>query len=201
MADYYQPSTTTGTGPTDQDDQTASPTQGQDNSQNVAPGTPLAQDSPPAPAEDAAPETTPAEGPAIEQAPEATEPAQTTTAPAGNTESYDALVDKLIGQLGFDNVSEPQKSELIDAIKERIETRVLRVLMTSLTEEQNKNLEEKVKAENLDEKAIIEFISREAPNASAMIVSALDDLYMEMKQEVDTLTRAAGAQVADKQQQ
>lgn len=181
MADYYQPSTTTGTGPTDQDDQSTSPPKEQDATEESVPATPTAEP---------APSTVPT-----------AEPAQTEAVPEGDTKSYDALVDKLISQLGFDGVSEPQKSELVDAIKERIETRILRVLMTSLTEEQTKKLEEKIKAENLDEKAIIEFISREAPNASTVIVSALDDLYMEMKQEVDTLTRAAGAQVADKQQQ
>lgn len=183
MTDYYQPANTTGTdmGDVDKQEPTVQP-----------PAEPVSEPTPP-----------PAE-PAVETPEPPKEEDKETPAPAddagGQTQSYDALVDQLIKQLGFENVPEPQRADLVDAIKERIETRVLRVLMTSLTEEQTKQLEEKVKAENLDEKAIIEFISREAPNASQMIVSALDDLYMEMKEEVDTLTRAAGAATADKQQ-
>lgn len=108
-----------------------------------------------------------------------------------NENVYDAFVEKLIEQLGFGNVSEPQKSKLIDSIRQRVEARVLRVLATSLTNEQNKELSEKVKQENLNEEAIIDYLVKNAPNASTAISRAMEDLYMEMKEETDTLMQVA----------
>lgn len=194
MADYYQPATTTTT--TDDTTESTSP-----NGDVQAPPQEMTPAQPPAP-EPASP-IPPTTEPSIPAPPPPPPKEETAQGSAGDDKqmlSYDAMVDRLIKQLGFENVPEPQKANLVEAIKERIETRVLRVLMTSLTEEQTRRVDEKIKQESLDEKAIIELLTREAPNASDTIVGALDDLYMEMKQEVDTLMGVASATVVNKQQ-
>jgi len=118
-----------------------------------------------------------------------------------NKNVYDAFVEKLVEQLGFTNVSEPQKSKLIDSIKQRVEARVLRVLATSLTSEQNKELSEKVKRENLNEEEIIDYLVKNAPNASTAITRAMEDLYTEMKEETDTLMQVATVEAVSGQKE
>ena len=113
-------------------------------------------------------------------------------------EAYNVFVEALIKDLGFDKVDEPQKSKLIDAIKQRVEARVLRTLMTSLTKEQSDEINKEIEEKGLSEDAIVKLLTEKAPNASAAILSALDDLYMEMKEETDLIWKAAGAKaVAD----
>jgi hypothetical protein len=111
-------------------------------------------------------------------------------------EAYNAFIDQLLIQLGFDKLEEPQKGQLVDAVKQRVEARVLRTLMTSLTEEQTKELNTEIEGKGLSEEAIINLLVEKAPNASTAILSALDDLYMEMKEETDMLWKAAGAKAA-----
>lgn len=108
--------------------------------------------------------------------------------------AYDAFIDALIEDLGFNDLQDPQKTELVNAIRQRVETRVLRTLLTSLTQEQTDEINKEIDAKGLTEEAIIELLSQKAPNASATILSALDDLYQEMKEETDVIWKAAAGQ-------
>ena len=82
------------------------------------------------------------------------------------------------------------KSKLIDSIKQRVEARVLRVLATSLTSEQNKELSEKVKQENLNEEEIIDYLVK-TPQRLNSNYSRHGRSYTEMKEETDTLMQVA----------
>ena len=115
--------------------------------------------------------------------------------------SYNAFVDALILDLGFDKAGEKEKEKLAEAIKRRVEARVLRVLMSSLTNEQREELDKEVEEKGLQEDAIVKLLSEKAPNASSAILSALEDLYTEMKEETNMLWEAAGAKAAAKNTQ
>jgi len=123
-------------------------------------------------------------------------PVDAAKAASSPQEAYNAFIEQLLVDLGFDKLEEPQKGNLVDSIKERVEARVLRTLMTSLTKEQTKELNIEVEEKSLSEEAIINMLVEKAPNASTAILSALDDLYMEMKEETDMLWKAAGAKKA-----
>lgn len=110
------------------------------------------------------------------------------------SKAYDAFIDALIEDLGFNDLQDPQKTELVNAIRQRVETRVLRTLLTSLTQEQTDEINKEIDEKGLTEEAIIELLTQKAPNASATILSALDDLYQEMKQETDVIWKAAAGQ-------
>lgn len=112
-------------------------------------------------------------------------------------DNYNAFVEKLIVDLGFDKVQEPEKSELIKAIQQRIEARILSTLMTSLTEQRANELDEQIEKEGLKEQQIIELLAKE-PGASAKIIQAMDDLYQEMKEETDALWAASAAKASNK---
>lgn len=112
-------------------------------------------------------------------------------------DNYNAFVEKLIVDLGFDKIQEPEKSELIKAIQQRIEARILSTLMTSLTEQRANELDEQIEKEGLKEQQIIELLSNE-PGASAKIIQAMDDLYQEMKEETDALWAASAAKASNK---
>lgn len=127
-------------------------------------------------------------------------PVQAAQSASNPQEAYNAFIEALIVDLGFDKLEGPQKDQLIDAIRERVETRVLRTLMTSLTQEQSDEIDREVKEKGLTEEAIINLLVEKAPNASTAIISALDDLYMEMKEETDILWKAAGVQAAGQKQ-
>jgi len=121
--------------------------------------------------------------------------------PAGIVEDpkdvYNNFVDRLVQEFGYSDLPENEKAQLVDAMKERIETRVLQTLMTSLTKEQSDEMDREVKEKGLSEEAIIDLLSKKAPNASTAILSALDDLYLEMKEENDVIQKAALAQAQD----
>jgi len=104
---------------------------------------------------------------------------------------YDNFVNRLISEFGYDKLEEPQKTKLIDSIKKRIENRVLRVLLTNLTQEQSDEIDKEVKGRGLKEEDIVKLLSEKAPNAAQTILTSLDDLYLEMKQENDAIWRAA----------
>lgn len=110
--------------------------------------------------------------------------------------SYNAFVEALIVDLGFDKAGEQEKVKLAEAIKRRVEARVLRVLMSSLTDEQRAELDKEVAEKGLQEEAIIKLLSEKAPDASNAILSALEDLYTEMKEETNMLWEAAAAKTA-----
>jgi fused signal recognition particle receptor len=109
-------------------------------------------------------------------------------------EAYDIFVDELLKDLGFEKLEEPRRSELIDAIKLRVEARVLRVLITSLTKEQAEEFEQEIEEKELSQEETIKLLSEKSPNSSAAVLSALDDLYVEMKEETELLWKVAAAQ-------
>ena len=154
----------------------------------------VGSEAPPAPADETPSGGAPTGGGSDDSA---TTPLDAAKAASTPQEAYNAFVDQLLLQLGFDKLEEPQKGQLVDAIKQRVEARVLRTLMTSLTEEQTKELNEEIEGKGLSEEAIINLLVEKAPNASTAILSALDDLYMEMKEETDMLWKAAAAKAAN----
>lgn len=109
-------------------------------------------------------------------------------------EAYDIFVDQLLKDLGFEKLQEPKRSELIDAIKLRVEARILRVLITSLSKEQAEEFEKEIEEKGLSQEQIIKLLAEKSPNSSAAILSALDDLYSEMKEETELLWKVAAAQ-------
>lgn len=115
-------------------------------------------------------------------------------------ESYNAFIDQLIVQLGFDKLEGEEKEKLSEAIKQRVEARILRTLMMSLTKEQQEELDKQIQSEDMAPEAIIKLLSEKAPNASDKIMEALDDLYQEMKEETDTIFEASSAKVASEQE-
>jgi hypothetical protein len=173
--DYYQP--TTSSTPADKPAEDAKVDE------------PIAQPEPPATPVDASP-------PEAEMTPP--EAARAADSPA---EAYNVFVDELVRQLGFNDLEGKEKDDLVDAIKERVETRILRVLVTSLTKEQSDAIDKEIEEKGLSEEAIIKLLSETAPNASSAILSALDDLYTEMKEETDLIWKtAAGKAVADQEE-
>jgi len=106
-------------------------------------------------------------------------------------EVYNNFIERLVQEFGYNDLPETEKAQLIDAIKERVETRILRTLMTSLTKEQSDEMDREVKEKGLNEEAIIKLLAEKAPNASTAILSALDDLYLEMKEENEVIQKAA----------
>lgn len=179
--DYYQP---TGTNATD-DSTSASPVA--DNTVKDDWENPIAQASNATPIDDTASD---------DAATASVTPPEAARAEEDPAKAYDAFLEALIQDLGFNDLQEPQKTELVNAIRQRVETRVLRTLLTSLTQEQTEEINKQIDEQGLSEEAIIELLTQKAPNASATILSALDDLYQEMKEETDVIWKAAAGKVA-----
>jgi len=125
-------------------------------------------------------------------------PTATPAAPADNDAiNYDAFLNQLIVQLGFDKLPPEQRQPLEGALRHRIEVRVLRVMMDSLTSEQAEKAKEIIATANDNGETLTKYLVENAPNVNVKVLQALDDLYQEMKAETDMAWGAAAAKADD----
>ncbi len=111
------------------------------------------------------------------------------------SEAFEHFIDEVIADFGLPNGM--SDGELRDSLKTRFQIRVLRVLTETLDGRAIQELGEKIEKENLADEKLVDYLMNKVPDAKKKILSAIDDLCIEIRQEYELAMRVAAAQTVN----
>lgn len=99
---------------------------------------------------------------------------------------YEMTAEKILEDLGLKDLKEPERSKLLEVIKNRIEQKTLFAIMKNLKDEDIKELDKKLEA-GADEGEAIAFMASRVPNLKEKISTALAELYDDLVEDAKKL--------------
>lgn len=100
--------------------------------------------------------------------------------------TYDDFAAKILEDLNLSGLGEKERDDLLAAIRERVEQRVLLVIMDNLNEEDVAELNKKL-GEGMKQEEILPYMSSKIPNLQDLISKELAGLYDEIVEQSKTI--------------
>jgi len=102
---------------------------------------------------------------------------------------YQSFVDKIISGLGFENLPEEKKKEVVEVLKQRMDQKILLTIMSNLKDEDVKELDKLVE-KGMPTEEIVNFMSSKIENLDDKITEALGNLYEQMVVDTKAIARS-----------
>lgn len=104
------------------------------------------------------------------------------------TNYYQNFVDKVMADLGFENLADDKKNQVMETIKQRMDQKILFTIMANIKDEDISELET-LTEKNTPPEELVKFMSSKIENLDDKITQALGELYQQMVEDVKTISK------------